>query len=143
MRAAAESSATAKRAREAVARSVRPQLQPSVVREDGKLLGKVQCGEGRSAIDVTVAWMLANDETITDQVARLEPSRADRPADTANSLVVDLNLPDATNEWEGIKMVWIEYWDASRVGHWQDTWLLGTEPHDQGRLQQTESRLVD
>src|SRR5689334_8602822 len=60
MRAAAESSATARRAREAFARSVRPRLQPGLVRADGVLRGDLRCGPERAALDLTVVWMTAD-----------------------------------------------------------------------------------
>jgi hypothetical protein len=49
MRAAAESNATAKRSREALARTMRPRIHRSLSRENGTVLGKVQCSAARAA----------------------------------------------------------------------------------------------
>jgi hypothetical protein len=124
MRAAAESSATARRSREALARTVRPRVYPSFSQE----YGTVRCEE-RVAVDVSVAWLLTGGETVTEQVARLEPS---------NDLTLDLKLPGTANVWDTTSMVWIEYWDESRVGRWQDTWRVNQE-----KFLQADSRLVD
>ena len=134
MRAAAQSNATARRSREALAQTMRPRIVPILSRENGKVLGTLRCGEGRGALDVTVVWILADRDEVTDRVAHLEPSA---------DFVLDLNLPESANLPEELTMVWVEYWDDSRVGHWQDVWQIGTEPIDQGRLHQTDSRLVD
>lgn len=143
MRAAAESSATAQQSRETLARSMRPRVQPSVSRADGRVFGEVRCGEGRGAVDVTVAWLLTNGETVTDQTARLEPRRPDRPTESDSVLAVDLTLPETANVWEEITMVWIEYWDDSHIGRWQDTWQVGTEPHSREMFVPTDSQLDD
>jgi hypothetical protein len=143
MRAAADSSATAKRSREALARTMRPRIHPSVSRENGRMLGKVQCGEGRGAVDVTVAWRLTNSDTVTDRIARLEPRRPDLPPGSDVAFAVDLKIPETANVWKEISMVWIEYWDDSHVGHWQDTWRVDTEAHGQGMFLQLDSQLVD
>ena len=142
MRAAAESSATARRSREAAARTAQPRIRPSVRREEGTTLGTVQCDEGPGATSLTVAWMLHNGNTIADQVARLEPRRPDDPPDAASALTVDLELPETADLTDEIRMVWIEYWDDNRVGHWRDTWQPA-EPPGQGRFVRTESTLVD
>jgi hypothetical protein len=142
MRAAAESSATAKRSREALARTMRPRVHPSASRENGKTLGKVQCGEGHGAVDVTVAWLLTSGDTVTGRAARLQPWRPDLPPGSDIALAVDLKLPETANVWKEVSMVWIEYWDDSHVGHWQDTWRVGTEPDSQGMFLQTDSQLV-
>jgi hypothetical protein len=130
MRAAAESGEAARRAREAVARTAQPRVHPSIERVDGKVLGKVQSGAGRDAIDVTVVWMQGG-ENISKQTARL----SDVP------FAVDLALPETADPWEAISMLWVEYWDDSRVGHWQDTWQVDATP-GQARFVLTDSRLV-
>ncbi|HSK98151.1 MAG TPA: hypothetical protein VK891_16110 [Euzebyales bacterium] len=108
MRAAAESSASAKRSREAFARSVRPRIQPDVRRDGDRLLGAVQCGEGHAAVDVTVAWILSDRETVVDQVARLEPWRPDLPSGEDNAFGVDLGLPASAKPEEAISMIGVE-----------------------------------
>lgn len=132
MRAAAESSATARQAREAFARSVRPRLQPIVVREDGALRGELRCGPDRAAIDLTVVWMRAGHETLSEQFARIEPGA---------TVTVDLGLPD-TAAASDVEMVWVEYWDDGRAAQWQDTWRPdATRGAD--AFVQSDSRLVD
>ncbi|HEV2778389.1 MAG TPA: hypothetical protein VGX25_03220 [Actinophytocola sp.] len=138
MRAAAESSATARRSRAALARTMRPRIHPGVSREDGR----VQCGAGRGAIDVTVVWLLTDRDPATAQAARLEPWRPDLPPGSDLALAVDLELPETATVQDGIRMVWIEYWDDTRVGHWRDTWQVGTEPPDRGTFLLTDSRLA-
>lgn len=143
MRAAAESSVTANRSREALARTMRPTVRPDIGRQDGEVLGTVRCGEGRGALDVTVAWLKADGETVTGRTARLEPSRPDLPSGSDTALAVDLELPESATGWDETTMVWIEYWDDSHVGHWQDTWQVGTEPGSKETYVQTDSQLVD
>jgi hypothetical protein len=143
MRAAAESSATARRSREALARTMRPQIRPSLQVGNGTVHGSVQCGADRGAVDVTVVWMLSNRDPITERAARLEPSRPDLPPGSDITLAVDLQLPETANVWNEIDMVWIEFWDDNRVGHWQDTWRVGAEPHTGGMFLLTDSRLAD
>lgn len=132
MRAANESSATARRSQEALARTMRPRIHPSASLENRAVLGKVHRGEGRAAVDVTVVWVLTNHDTVTDRTVRLDTAFA-----------VDLGLPETANVWEEISMVWIEYWDDNHVGHWRDTWQVGTEPESRGTFVQTHSQLVD
>jgi hypothetical protein len=57
--------------------------------------------------------------------------------------VVDLGLPASAKPEEAISMVWVEYWDERRIGHWRDTWRVGTAFHSSGRLLQADSELVD
>jgi hypothetical protein len=132
MRAAAESSETARRAREVAARTAQPRVHPSVAREAGKALGKVQSGAGRDAIDVTAVWVM-NGDNHSDQTARL----------TEVPFAVDLQLPETADPLEEISMVWIEYWDENRVGHWRDTWQVDTANAGQARLVLSHSELVD
>jgi hypothetical protein len=141
MRAAAESSAAANRAREALARTARPRLHPSVGRADGGLVGTVQCDGRRAAIDVMVAWILADREPVVGQAARLDPPRPDGPPGTG-LLRVDLGLPETADVAEVLRMVWIEYRDDNRIGRWRDTWQLTPEPAGHGLLQQVDSQLV-
>lgn len=141
MRAAAESSVTARRSREALARTMRPQLRPEVHIENGTVFGRVRCGEGRGALEVTVVWLLSDRDPITEHTARLEPWRPDLPPGSDITLAVDLQLPETANVWDELDMVWINYWDDNRAGHWQDTWRIGTEPHSRGMLLLTDSRL--
>jgi hypothetical protein len=141
MRAAAESSATAKRSREALARTMRPRVHPTVSRENGTVLGKVQCGAGRGAVDVTVAWLLTDRDTVTGQAARLEPWHQDLPPGPDSAIAVDLQLPQTAVVSDEIRLVWIDYWDDDRVGHWRDTWELGTEPHNRETFRLIDSSL--
>lgn len=143
VRAAAESSAAARRSRETLARTMRPQILPSVSREGGQLLGRVQCGADRGAVEVNVAWILKNGSHVTDRSPRLEAWRVNVPNGAESSMTSDLGLPDSVNESEVISMVWIEYWDDRRLGHWRDTWQIDTEPHRQNIFVQLESALVD
>jgi hypothetical protein len=142
MRAAAESSAAARRSQEAAARTAQPRIRPSTSRKDGTTLGTVQCDGSRGAVDVTVAWILHNGETIVDRTTRLEPLRPDHPP-AGTALTVDLKLPETAKASDEINMVWIEYWDDRRVGHWRDTWRARTEPQSEGIFVQTDSQLVD
>jgi len=128
MRAAAESSAAARRSREAVARTMRPRVQPSIRQENGLVLGTVESGEGRPAIDVTVVWVMADRGAITEQTARLE-----------DGLSVDLEVPEGANVWDQLSTVWIEYEDDGRTGQWRDTW----QAEANGRFSLTHSELVD
>jgi hypothetical protein len=132
MRAAAESSATARRSRETLARTAQPRVTPSVVREDGTLHGRLNCGGSRAAVDVQVAWMLAENEAITDRVARIEPGA---------SFTVDLKAPDTGSVLQDVSMVWLEYWDDSHVGLWRDTWR--PDPDVVDSFLQTDSDLAD
>jgi hypothetical protein len=128
MRAAAESSASARRSREAVARTMQPRLQPSVSHENGTVLGKLDRGAGRAAVDVVVVWIFSGRGSITGQTALLETSHA-----------VDLEVPEGENVWDELNTVWFEYWDDSHAGHWRDTWRVdGPE-----RFVLTHSELVD
>ncbi|NUO58472.1 MAG: hypothetical protein HOV71_15850 [Hamadaea sp.] len=126
LRAAAASNASAQRAREAMVRAVRPNLEPSVTTADTTLTGNVTC-TGYAAIDVTVVWTLADGEAITESVARLAPGE--------DPLTSTLPQP--------VDMVWLAFADEGRVGKWQDTWQMGKDPHNLGRLTLLESRLVD
>jgi hypothetical protein len=128
MRAAAESSASARRSREAVARTMQPRLRPSVSHENGTVLGKLDQGAGRAAVDVTVVWIFSERGPVTHQTARLETGHG-----------VDLEVPEGANVWDELSTVWFEYWDDSHAGHWRDTWRVdGPE-----RFVLTHSELVD
>ena len=85
MRAAADSSATARRSREALARTARPQVRPEVRADGGTLLGEVRV-EGQAAVGVTVVWMLVDRDTATVRADRVEPG-------PDPGLAVDLGLP--------------------------------------------------
>jgi hypothetical protein len=130
MRAANESSATARRARETLARSARPRISLRVEVAGDRLHGLVRCADGPAAVDATVAWLRADGETVTGQAARLAPGDG--------GMVVDLGPAGTASAVAAVEMVWMEYWDDSRVGRWQDTWRV-----EAGRLQQTDSQLVD
>lgn len=143
MRAAAESSASARRAREGVARAAKPRVQPSLTRDDGALIGTVTCGDGPAAIDVFAVWVLTNRGTVSDKLAHLEPQRPDTPPGAAVASAVNLGIPDTADAAKEITMVWIEYWDEGRVGLWRDSWKVGTEPPNEGLLLLTDSRLAD
>ena len=133
VRAADESSAAAQRAREAVARGTQPRLLPSLSVEGGKRLGTVSCGSNRGAVDVMVVWMFENGGPITEQRATFE---------AGTGITVDLNLPAAADLQREINLVWIDYWDESRTGHWRDTWRMGTEAPHQSALVLSESELM-
>ncbi len=124
MRAAAESSAAAKRSREAMAWTTRPRVQPSLSKENGTVVGKVATGDGRAAIDVTVVWILSDAAPVTERIHRLDPGTA-----------VDIKVPEGVE----LSTVWIEYWDDGRAGQWRDTWQVEPE----GGLALTHSELVD
>ncbi|HEX6685820.1 MAG TPA: hypothetical protein VF062_23795 [Candidatus Limnocylindrales bacterium] len=126
MRAAAESSATARRSHEAMARTVQPRVAPGLRAADG--VGEVRCTGSRPAIDVTVAWIPVDGTAVPAKVALLEP-------DGKDVLASDLPGP--------IRMVWIDYWDDRRVGHWQDTWEAETEKGATQPFRRTDSRLLD
>lgn len=126
LRAAAASNASAERAREAMVRSVRPNVEPSVSAVDTTLIGTLTC-TGYAAIDITVVWTLTDGEVITETVARLAPGE--------DPLTSTLPQP--------VEMVWLSFTDEGRVGKWQDTWQMGQEPHNLGRLTLIESRLAD
>jgi hypothetical protein len=133
VRAADESSAAAKRAHEAVARNAQPRLRPSFSLAGGKLLGTVSCGSHRGAADVMVAWMLENSGPVTEQRAAFE---------AGTGLTVELHLPATADLQRELKLVWIDYWDEGRTGHWRDTWRIGTEPPHQSALVLSESQLI-
>lgn len=133
LRAAAASNASAQRAQEAMVRAVRPNLEPSLTVVDGTLTGTVTC-TAYAAIDVTIVWTLADGDVITDSVARLAPGE-DPLTSTLQQEVTDVA--------QAVQVVWLSFTDEGRVGKWQDTWQMGTEPHNLGRLTLLESRLVD
>ena len=92
------------------------------------MLGKLDPGPGRVAVDVTMVWIFNERGPITDQTARLETSHA-----------VDLKVSEGRNVWDELSTVWFEYWDDSHAGHWRDTWQVdGPE-----RFVLTHSELVD
>lgn len=132
MRAAAESGAAARRAQEAMVRTVRPRVRPSVQPQGGTVLGTVRCEPSRVATDVKVAWMLADRPPSTSQLDRLAPGEA---------ITIDLELPDTVAIADAISIVWIEYRDEDGVGHWQDTWEVATE--SPVTFHQVDSQLVD
>jgi hypothetical protein len=132
MRAAAESSATARQSREALARTAQPQVRPDVRADGGTLLGEVRAA-GQAAVDVTAVWMLAERSPATVRADRLDPG-----ADPG--LTVDLELPPDADLASTVKMVWIEYHDAGHLGHWQDTWELAAGA--QGTFRLIDSDLV-
>ena len=119
MRAAAESSAAARRTHEAVARSAQPSIAVTITGPDGV----VTC-RGRAATDVMAVWVFEGHDTVTGQAARLEPGET---------------VTVAVSEGVPLTMVWIEYWDSDHVGHWHDTWT----PSDSGTLARTDSSLRD
>lgn len=127
MRAAAESSATARKSREAFARTARPQLHPTIARENGTVLGRVHTGETRAAADLTAVWTLTDHDPVVGQVAHLEPRQT-----------FDLPLPETTTPAD-ITMVWLEYSDPDQIGQWRDSW----QPNPHGTLTLTDSQLVD
>jgi hypothetical protein len=132
LRAATASSASVQRASEAMARSVRPSLTPSLSTVDGILTGTLTC-IGYAALDVNVAFVLVDGDTVSETVARLAPG--DAP--------LTLTLRSAALEpLREIDLVWLDYTDEGRVGHWRDTWRMGAEPHNFGRLTLIESHLV-
>ena len=153
MRAAAESSNTARRSREALARTVRPRVYPVVSQREETLLGLVRT-EGHAAIDVMVVWIGTQGNSVTGRTARLEPLRPDQPPSPANELAVELTVDGvnavdaavvgaaAADPHDRLTMVWLEYWDDNRMGHWRDTWQWGTG-HQSDTLIQTDSELVD
>jgi hypothetical protein len=129
MRAAAESSATARKSREALARTARPHLRPTITtQENGTIFGTIRSGETRAAVDITVVWTLTDQDPVVGQTAHLEPGRT-----------LDLPLPETANPASEITMVWIEYADPDYIGQWRDTW----EPDAHGTLALTSSQLVD
>lgn len=132
VRAATASSASAARAGEALARSVRPILEPSMATADGTVTASLTC-TGYAAIDLNAVWTLTGGDVISDYVARLAPGD-----DPFTSTVT----PDSTEPAQELEMVWLDYWDEGRVGRWQDTWQMGTEPHNKGRLTLLQSRLM-
>jgi hypothetical protein len=132
-RVAAESSASARRAQEAVARNTQPHLQPGFNVDGARLFGTVNCGSASAALDVMVAWLPVGGP-ISGQCAVFEAGAA---------LAVDLGLPAAANVRENVRMVWLDYWDQDRIARWHDTWRIGTETGDQSILVLAESRLVD
>jgi hypothetical protein len=143
MRAAAESSATARRARQSLAQSMRPRVRPSVERVGGTVRGTVRCAGARIAVDVTVTWILADGDTVVERIARLVPDQAEGLSDSGEALTADLALPDTADLRTAISMVWIEYGDDGRVGQWQDTWEVAVSPTDPVSFSPVASRLVD
>ena len=130
MRAAADSSATARRSREALARTTRPQLRPAVRAEGGALVGEVRV-EGQAAADgVTVVWALADRRPVTVQADRIEAG--------ADPLITDLGLPEDADLASAVTMVWLEYRDAAHLGQWRDTWQVAA-----GAFRRTSSQLED
>lgn len=140
MRAAAESGATARRARESQARSVRPRVYPTITRADGHTFGVVRCGTGQPAVDVFAVWSRPDHGPVTSRAARLELVRADIPPDVVTESTVDLEAPESADPREAVSLVWIEYWDGGRIGQWRDTWEVAP---DSGTLVLTDSDLVD
>lgn len=140
MRAAAESSATARRSRESLAHSVRPRVYPTVRRAEGRVFGVVRCAEGQPAVDVMAVWSRVDREVVTSRAFRLEPWRADLPPGVVAESTVDLDLPESADLREAVNLVWIEYWDSGRVAQWRDSWEVAP---DSGALIQSDSELVD
>ena len=126
MRAAAESSATARRSREALARTAQPSVRPEVRADGGKLLGEVRV-EGKAAVGLTIVWMLIDRETATARADRIEPG-----AD--GGLTVDLGLPPDADLASTVRLVWLEYRDANRIGLWRDTWEIAPNATSPFRL---------
>jgi hypothetical protein len=96
MKAANESSITATRAREALARSLRPALTADVhftesAAADGKVpaLGRVMSASS-NAVDVVVEWHLENGASRVGRTARLESWRPNLPSGSDISFGVDL-----------------------------------------------------
>jgi hypothetical protein len=142
MRAAADSSATARRSREALARSVRPRVRPAVRASNGTLLGEVRVDGTQAASDVMAVWLLTGGGgTRTERAAYLEPPVAG--VAPGPGLTVDLGLPEDADVAASVEMVWLEYWDAGHTGQWRDTWKVGTDPGDRGSFHQQDSELVD
>jgi hypothetical protein len=133
MRAAADSSATARRSREALARTAQPAVRPEVRADGGTLVGEVLV-EGQAAVAVTVVWMLVGREPATARADRIDPG-------VAGGLTVDLRLPPDAELASTLRMVWLEYRDAGRIGHWQDTWEITPDPRSPLRL--ADSSLAD
>lgn len=132
MRAANESSATARRAREAQARTARPRLSPRVTVDGDRLIGVLTVQPGPAALDVTVAWLRTDGETITTEVAEIAPG--------ADGVTADLG-PAPTGPGEpaaAMKMIWLEYSDDNGVGQWHDTWQVVSD-----RLTRSTADLVD
>lgn len=128
VKAATQSSVSAQRAREGVARSIRPTITPSVYAQDGFLFGKVEATTPLAAVDITVSWALETASPVIMQIARLVPG---------SPHTVNLEVPDTAGMAE-VVTVWIEYWDDSRVARWRDSW---TPEH--GELVLGDSRFVD
>jgi hypothetical protein len=133
MRAAADSSATARRSQESLARTARPQVRPAVRADGGTLIGDVRVA-GQAAVDVTAVWMLVERAPATVRTDRIEPGQAP-------GLTVDLELPPDTDVASAVRMVWIEYHDAGHLGQWQDTWEVA--PGTPGTFRLTDSQLAD
>jgi hypothetical protein len=108
-------------------------MSPGLLVDGGRLLGTLEC-TARTAVDVTAVWTLRDAGPVLERTARLEPGQ---------TVTADLGLPDTADASQAITLIWVEYWDETHVGHWQDSWEPGTEPHGRGTLRQTGSRLVD
>ncbi|MEJ3751030.1 hypothetical protein WEI85_48435 [Actinomycetes bacterium KLBMP 9797] len=130
MRAAAESGATARRSREALARTARPRLQPSL----SGTHGVVRCSGERSAVEIIAVWLLSDRGPVTELVAHLAPG---------TEVTVDLALPAGADAWQAVEMVWIEYQDESRISHWRDTWQVTSRPDGEKVFVVSDSDLVD
>ena len=133
MRAAAESSATARRSREALARTAQPSVRPEVRADGDELLGDVLV-EGKAAVGVTIAWLLVDREIATASADRIEPG-------ATGGLTVDLGLPADADLAATVRMIWLEYRDAGRLGLWRDTWEIA--PNAQSPFRLASSTLQD
>jgi hypothetical protein len=128
MRAANESSITATRAREALARSLRPALSSDVhftesAHPDGRAsaLGRVMSASS-NAVDVVVEWHLKSGASIVDRTARLESWRPNLPPGSDITFGVDLGLLTTNGWWEELSMVRALYWDEQRLAQWESIW---------------------
>ncbi len=133
VRAANESSATARKAHEAMARNSRPKLSVRFTAAEGNLVGHIDCGPGATAVDLMVTWMLAEGAPVMEQRAQFGPG---------STIAADLGVPETTSPADAVKLVWLQYWDSERVGQWQDTWQPTTEPGHEGVFALDSSRLV-
>jgi hypothetical protein len=127
MHSANDSNVTANKAREALARAVRPAIAPDVyfagqpdARGLSPAFGRVVSASS-NAVDVTVEWQRTQGPPIAARAAKLESWRPNLP-DTADASIIVALGPIRDAWWDDIAMVRAVYWDEQRLAQWESLW---------------------
>ncbi|HET8659315.1 MAG TPA: hypothetical protein VFM55_10005 [Micromonosporaceae bacterium] len=138
-RAAAESSSTATRAREALARTIKPTMFADVMRGNGvdidKAIGSYGPGRDRGAIDVKVTWHLRDGRKVVDRADALIPEPTGRNPHLPRNILIGPWMGSAAAT---VERVTVEYTDESRLMRWRFTRRFMTD--DEWRAEGYEPR---